>query len=311
MEKRYDIIAALDINLDIIINAENTDLQFGQKEKMIAGYNFEMGGSSCIFASQAARLGLKAAGIGVAGDDLPGSLMVDKLKASGVITGHLRIDSSIKTGVSVILCKNGDRAILTYPGTNDGVFPQDFTDDLLKNSRHMHIGSYYLMKRLKPHYGNIVRKAKSFGLTISMDTNWDPDEKWNGEIWEVLPYVDIFMPNENEAMAIAGKDNIQDAVEKFEGIVPVLVVKRGKEGAAAYSGGREYFCRSLDVDVVDTIGAGDSFDAGFVYGFLSGYDIEKCLNIGSICGSMNTTKAGGTAGQVCKEKLAKMIKERD
>lgn len=307
MNKKYDVITALDITADLIANMGNQIPEFGQKEKFLPDYGIEMGGSTCIFACQAAKLGLKAAGIGVAGDDVFGRLVVEKLKGSGVVTDHIRVDEGIKTGISVHVCVDNDRTILTYLGTIDAVCAEDFTDSLLESSRHMHIGSYYLMKRLQPFYNDIVKRAKGYGMTISLDTNWDPDENWDGGIWDVLHYVDIFLPNENEAMAITGKKSPQAAAETLTGIVPVVALKKGKEGAAAYGGGREYFCEPLEVEVVDAVGAGDSFDAGFVYGFLKGYEIEKCLRIGCICGSMNTTRAGGIAGQIRIEELMKII----
>lgn len=307
MDKLYDIITALDICVDLIANMGNQIPEFGQKEKFLLDYEVEMGGSTCIFASQAAKLGLRTAGIGVAGDDAFGRLVIEKLKGSGVIADYIRVDGQVKTGISVHICIDNDRAMLTYQGTVDAVRVEDFTGSILCASRHMHIGSYYLMKTLQPFYRDIVKRAKGYGMTISLDTNWDPDENWDGGIWDVLPFVDILLPNENEAMAITGKKSAEDAVKMLADTVPIVVLKKGKDGAAAYKGGKEYYCKALDVDVVDAVGAGDSFDAGFVYGFLSGYDIGKCLKIGCICGSMNTTKAGGIAGQISLNELMKMI----
>ena len=256
-----------------------------------------MGGSSCIFACQAAKLGLRTAGIGTIGNDSFGEFVQNKLQESGVKVDYIKTDDKIKTGVSVILRSGGDRAIVTYLGTNDAVSSADFNEDILKNSRHLHIGSYYLMKSLQPYYKDIVIKAKEYGMSISMDTNWDPDEKWDGGIWDVLEYVDIFLPNEKEALAITRKNNVDRAMDALSEIVPVVVLKLGKEGTRAYNCGQRYNTSSIDVNVVDAVGAGDSFDAGFVYGFLSGYDIEKCLKIACICGSLNTRAAGGTAAQ--------------
>ena len=164
--------------------------------------------------------------------------------------------------------------------------------------RHLHIGSFYLMKKLQPHYPEIARKIKNNGGTVSLDTNWDPAEEWDGMIWDVLPYTDILLLNENEIMGIAKMDNLEKAVEHLGGKVPVIVVKRGKEGAVAYDCDNIYSCPSVSVaEIKDTIGAGDSFDAGFVFGYISGKSIEECIKIGCICGSLNTRAAGGTKGQ--------------
>lgn len=304
---KHDIITALDINVDVLVSLDNKTIEFTQKEKLIHDYAVEMGGSSCIFACQAAKLGLSTAGIGTIGNDSFGKFVLNKLKDSGVTVDHIKMDEKIKTGISVILQSGGDRAIVTYLGTNDAVSAADFKEDILKNSRHLHIGSYYLMKSLQPYYKDIVVKAKENGMSISMDTNWDPDEKWDGGIWDVLKHVDIFLPNENEALAITCKNNIDQAMDALGEVVPVVVIKLGKEGATAYNRGQKYNASSINVNVVDAVGAGDSFDAGFVYGFLSGYDIEKCLRIACICGSLNTRAAGGTAAQPDLPELEKYI----
>lgn len=308
MAPRYDAVTAMDICVDFLVRLGETVPEFGQKEKLVDGYEMELGGSCCIFACQAARLGLRTAGIGVVGDDFFGHLVLDKLRGAGVLTEHLRTDGSIQTGLGTILCKDdGDRAILTYMGTIDALAGGDVRDEILLNSRHLHIGSYYLMKRLQPHYPDIVRKAKKAGLTVSLDTNWDPEETWDSGIWDILPYVDIFLPNENEAKWISRKDTVEEAVDFLRQKVPIVAMKLGKHGACAYAGGNFYKAAPVDVKVVDTVGAGDSFDAGFVYGYLSGHAVEDCLKIGCICGSYNTSRAGGIAGQPGRETMLNVL----
>ena len=310
MEKKYDILTALDICVDFLIQLGDVEPTFGQKEQLVKGYELELGGSSCIFACQAAKLGLKTAGIGVAGTDRFGGYFVDKLQQAGVSTEHIRLDSSVKTGVGAALCKNdGDRAILTYTGTIDGVTPEAFTSDLLKTTRHIHIGSYFLMKKLQPGYPEILSKAKKTGAVISIDTNWDPDETWDSGLWDILPYIDILFANEREVKAMVRTGMVNGNVEALSKKVPVLVIKLGENGALAYSGGKEYRQKALTVQAVDTVGAGDSFDAGFVYGYLNGWDLEKCLQVGCICGSYTTTMPGGIAGQIDTRRLAAILGE--
>lgn len=295
--KKYDIVTALDLCVDFLIDLGNTDPQFGQKEKLVDNYSLELGGSSAIFASQAAKLGLKTAGIGKVGDDFFGNFILEQLKTTGIICEHVTKDQHLKTGIGVGLCKKDDRAILTYLGSIDAVDIADYKDSIIENTRHIHVGSYYLMKTIQPHYKNILKKAKNAGATISLDSNWDPDEQWESGIQEIMPYIDIFLPNENEALAISQTNNLDEALERLSGIVPMVVVKKGKYGATALYKGEMYATQALNIEVKDTVGAGDSFDAGFMYGFLSGFDTQTCLKIGNICGSLSTTKAGGIAGQ--------------
>ncbi len=307
--KRYDVITAMDLCVDILIDLGETEPEFGQKEKLVNDYNLELGGSAAIFASQASKLGLSVAGIGNVGDDYFGKFILDKLTGSGIIMDFIKTDPNIKTGVGVALCRKDDRAILTYTGTIDSVSPSDFSSSLIKNTRHIHIGSYYLMKKLQYHYYPILKIAKENGVTISLDPNWDPEEKWEDGIKEILTLVDIFFINENEALGISKKNNLDDALKILSEHLPLIVIKKGDKGSMGISDKGSFKMAALDVDVKDAVGAGDNFDAGFIYGFLAGFDIEKCLHTGNICGSISTTKSGGILGQPFWDTVASFLEQ--
>lgn len=303
MNKTIDVLTVMDLCVDTLLRGADVEPEFGQKEKLVADYAIEMGGSCSIFACQTAKLGLATAGIGVVGDDFAGRLILDNLRRAGVRTDLIDCDPARKTGFSVALCKPDDRAILTYIGTIDAVGIESVTEDRLSGVRHLHIGSYFLMKRLQPHWPAIARTVKRFGGTVSLDTNWDPDERWDSGLRDLLPYVDLFLPNENEIRRIAKCETVEAAVERLLPLVPIIALKRREKGATVYAGGEVYHAPALSVEVVDEVGAGDSFDAGFVYGFLSGRTLAECARIGCACGSMSTRGAGGTAGQATKTEL--------
>ncbi len=297
MNKSLDVLTIGDLAADLVLSGRDVVPEFGQKEKMLGDYSLEMGGSTSIFACQAAKLGLKTALIGKVGNDEFGALIKKTLKQAGVSLSYVKTDPSEKTGLTVILNAGNDRAIMTYAGTIDAVNKHDVPDALLKATRHFHIGSYFMMKRLQPAYPALLKKLKRYGASISLDTNWDPEEKWDSGVWKVLPLVDIFFPNANEARLIARERSLEQAVKKLQKVVPVLVIKKGESGAEAYAGGKKFAAQALKMKVVDTVGAGDSFDAGFLYGFLSGKAVADSLEIGCLCGSLNTTMPGGTRGQ--------------
>lgn len=153
------------------------------------------------------------------------------------------------------------------------------------------------MKKIQPYYPQILKKLKSSGATISLDTNWDPSEKWDSGIKHILQYVDVFLPNQNEAMAIAETNNLEEAIDILKSKIPIIALKRGKDGGTVYSGCEVYDAAAIDVPKVDAIGAGDSFNGGFIYGYLNGLNLGLCLQIGCICGSMNTRAEGGIKAQ--------------
>ena len=302
--KKYDVITAFDICVDFLMDLGVTEPEFGQKEKLVDGYGLEMGGSACIFACQCAKLGLATTGVGSIGPDSFGQFMLDCLKKDGVDTAHIR-ENKEQTALTLCLNKTGgDRSILTYMGAMDTVQAAWLTE-LLPQTRHLHICSFYLLKTLQPQYPSLLKKAKELGVTISLDTNWDPDENWDGGILDILQYVDIFLPNENELTLISRKDNVEDALRYVGQYVPTIAVKCGEDGAYAYCEGEIHKCDAMKVTVADTVGAGDSFNGGFVYGFLNGLTIDECLKAGTVCGSLNVSKSGGTAGQPTLEELSK------
>lgn len=308
MNKKYDIITVLDICVDFIVSDDDINPEFGQKEKLVNDYKIELGGSTCIFACQAAKLGLRIAGVGVVGNDSFGDLMVDTMKEAGVDTSYIEVNDSVKTSVSIHLCKKDDRAILTYSETVDAEGFEKKLLPLIDGARHLHIGSYFLMEKLMPHYSQLIKIAKKAGMTVSLDTNWDPNENWTKGLAEILPMIDIFFPNISELVAISGQEDYEKAAEILCNDVSMLVLKKGEYGSALYQLGKPVINQvAIKVNVVDAIGAGDSFDAGFLYGYLNGWDKRKCLEIANYCGAKNTLKTGGTAGQPWEDEIKKIL----
>ena len=141
----------------------------------------------------------------------------------------------------------------------------------------------------------LFQRLKAKGLTISLDTNDDPDDRWEGGLNELLPYVDVFLPNEREACKAAGTEDLEEAIRKLSGRVPLLVVKLGRKGAMAQRGTQRFTAApSQELIPVDSVGAGDSFDAGFLHEYVRGADISKCLASGNAAGALSTTRPGGT-----------------
>jgi sugar/nucleoside kinase (ribokinase family) len=304
-ERLFDLITFGDLGVDLIVTGANVVPEFGQVEKLVGDYTVEMGGSCSIFACQAAKLGLRTAILGVVGKDGFGELVLARLNECGVDTRYVRVDPSLKTGMGVALCQGNDRAILTFMGTFNALRPADVTDSILAQARHLHHGSYYLHTGLRPHIPAIFRRAHGLGLTVSLDTNWDPEEEWRAGLDEALPFVDVFLPNEAEMAKVTGKSSVAEAVQALAAQgVKLVVLKKGERGAAVYAGG-EWTEQAVEpVSGGDSIGAGDSLDAGFLAGWLRGLGLKKSLQIGCFCGRSVAAQVGGLAGQPRWEELS-------
>jgi sugar/nucleoside kinase (ribokinase family) len=291
----FDILVAGEINPDLILTGD-VKPEFGQVEKLVNGATLSIGSSSAIFACGAARLGLKVAFIGVCGDDVFGRFMLDEMQKRNVDVGNVIIRSNGQTGLSVILNQDSDRAILTHLGLIADLQAADISDGLLRQSRHLHVASYFLQTKLHPDLPALFQRAHLLGLTTSLDTNYDPTEKWLG-FDELLSSTDVFLPNKTEALSITQANDVESALRQLASKSKLAAIKLGVDGALACAGNEIIEAKSISVNVVDTVGAGDSFDSGFLYGYLKNWPLEKSLRLACVCGAISTQKAGGTEGQ--------------
>ena len=302
----FDILVAGEINPDLILTGDVAP-EFNQVEKLVDSAVLTIGSSSVIFACGAARLGLKVAFIGVSGDDIFGRFMLEEMQNHVVDITNVIVRSGEQTGLSVILNNQTDRAILTHLGLIPALRASDISDEMLRQSRHLHIASYFLQTALQQDLPDLFRRAHSFGLTTSLDTNYDPSEKWMG-FDELLSTTDVFLPNRTEALSITHTNDIESAARQLAQKAKLIVIKLGANGALICHNNNVIRVGSIPVNVVDTVGAGDSFDAGFLYGYLNNWEWEKSLRLACICGALSTKQAGGTTGQPTLDEALAILK---
>jgi sugar/nucleoside kinase (ribokinase family) len=290
---RFDVTIAGELNLDLILYGLPTELP-PENEILAANMVLTLGSSSAIVAHNLASLGSKVGFQSLIGEDDLGRIALDRLAQSGVDTSRVRATDSVGTGLTVILQRDSLRNILTYPGAISKLSFSDLDLDYLCQSRHFHLSSYYLQSSLRPDVPKLFRRLKTAGLTISLDTNDDPEGRFEDDLYQVLELVDIFLPNQREACRIAGTDDFEAAIRKLSSLVPLLVVKSGAKGAIAVRGNERIESAALSVKVVDPVGAGDSFDAGFLHAYLRGQNLNDCMVAGNAAGALCATRGGGT-----------------
>jgi sugar/nucleoside kinase (ribokinase family) len=287
-----DIAIAGEINLDLILYGLPEQMP-PERELLVSGFEITLGSSSAILAHNLAALGSRVGFVTKASGDPFGSLALDRLRERGV--NLTRIRHGARSGVTVILHHGAQRHILTYPGTISELRFDDLDLDYLASARHFHLSSLFLQRALLPHVAELYRRMKSAGLTTSLDTNDDPGDCWDNSIIEdILPHVDILLPNEREAMKMSQTEDLEMALSRLAQKVHTVVIKVGANGAVATQNGRRYSAPAVQVKVVDPIGAGDSFNAGFLHQFVRGRDLPTCLAYGNLSGAFSTTGFGGT-----------------
>jgi len=305
---KLDITIAGEINLDLILYGLPEQMAT-ERELLASGFTITLGSSSAILAHNLGALGSRVGFVTKVGDDSFGSLAMERLRERGVDLA--RVAHGAKSGVTLILPHGPQRHILTYPGTISELRFEDLDLDYLAFARHFHMSSLFLQRELLPHVPELFRRMKSAGLTTSLDTNDDPDDRWDGVLEEVLPHVDILLPNEREAMKMSRADDVETALSRFAQKVETVVVKMGARGALAIRDGRRFSAPAVPVTVVDPIGAGDSFDAGFLHQFLHGADLATCLAYGNMCGAFSTTACGGTEAFRDAARMREFLRRHD
>lgn len=291
---RFDVTIAGELNLDLILYGLPEQLA-PERELLADRMMLTLGSSSAIVAHNLAALGSRVGFQSRIGEDQLGQIALERLRQGGVDVSLVRRASGpTTTGLTVILHHEAWRNILTYMGTISELTWDDLDLAYLADSRHFHFSSYYMQRALLPRVRELFQHLKSKGLTISLDTNDDPDDRWEGGLHEILRYVDVFLPNEREACKAAGTDDLEAAIRKLSELVPLVVVKLGRKGALAQRGKERAVGAPVQVVAVDTVGAGDSFDAGFLHEYVRGSALPTCLASGNRAGALSTTRPGGT-----------------
>ena len=289
-----DVCVVGEINLDLILYGLPKELVL-DRELLASGLALTLGSSSAIFAHNLAMLGNRVGFISKTGGDALGKMALERLSVAGVDVGHVRqATGRTATGVTVVLPYLNQRYILTYPGTMFELQYSDIDMGYVRSARHLHVSSFFLHRALRQRIADLFRQAKAAGLSTSLDTNDDPENKWDRDLLEVLKYVDVFLPNDREAKKIARTDDLSQAINLLAGLAKVVVVKRGSSAAMCRSGQEMCSLIPPSVKPVDDVGAGDSFDAGFIHQYLTGAKLEDCLAFANVAGAYSTTKEGGT-----------------
>jgi sugar/nucleoside kinase (ribokinase family) len=283
-----------EINLDLVLYGLPKDLVL-DREHLASDMALTLGSSSAIFAHNLCTLGTQVGFISKIGSDPLGKMAAERLSVAGVDISRMKqATGKTSTGLTVVLPYPQHRYMLTYPGT---MFEMEYSDidlDYVRTARHFHLSSYFLHRALRPQILKVFRQAKEAGLSTSLDTNDDPENEWAQDLLEVLKYVDVFLPNDREAKKIARTDDLSQALNLLAGLAKVVVVKRGTAAAICRKGDEQWSLAPPTVKMVDDIGAGDTFDSGFIHLYLLGAKLEDCLAFANITAAFSVTKAGGT-----------------
>ncbi|MEA4904692.1 MAG: carbohydrate kinase family protein [Petrimonas sp.] len=299
---KFDVIAIGELNVDVILNNIDGEPEIG-KEKFAKEMILTLGSSTAIFAANIACLGSKTGFIGMIGQDTFGDLIESSLSNKGVDISMLIRSDKYSSGATICLNYHEDRANVTYQGAMDFMTFDDMDKTLFTKTKHIHLSSIFMQSGIKKDLPEVLKYSRENGLTTSLDPQWDPVEKWDFDYEKILPYVNVFLPNETELKLITQSHSLDEAVQKIRPFIDICVVKRGREGSLLLQKNQEpiHLDAFLNNETIDAIGAGDSFNAGFIHAFVKGETAENAQIIGNLTGAINTTAAGGTGAFTSKD----------
>jgi sugar/nucleoside kinase (ribokinase family) len=304
------VLCAGEINVDLVLQGY-TEFPSPGKEVLVEDSQLVLGSATAIMAMGLARLGTPVAFVGKVGDDLWGHYCLDDMAGRGIDLSRVIRGGGLKTGITVSVTQSADRALVTHMGAINALGASDIPEAAMAGCDHLHVSSFFLQEALRPGLAGLFARARRAGLTTSLDTGFDPSGRWDGGLRETLGETDLFFPNEVELCALTGCSDPAEGLRKMDNGRTRVVAKLGKDGAMTLDGNAVVHVPAYVVDAVDTTGAGDSFNAGFLHRWLAGAPLADCLRLGAACGGLSTRGLGGTATQPTLEEAEALVRRHE
>lgn len=280
------------LNLDKIYRVDK--IPRADEEGFVKDLQLFPGGSAANTVVGLSRLGIKCAYIGKVGDDAEGKILLEDLEKERVDTNAV-IKTKGRSGTAIIFVDDlGNRAILVDPGVNDTIRYDEISLEFATRFSLIHLTSF-ICKNGFESFNSQKKIVKEFEF-VSFDPGLPYAERGKGEMNDILKETTIFLPNRMEIEKMFGTDYKTAADECISMGVEIVAVKLGKEGCWIKTRSKEMRIPARNVKVVDTTGAGDAFNAGFLYGYLNGNDVETCGKLGNYVASLCIEHIGARTG---------------
>ncbi len=314
-ERRYVVCVGVHI-LDIL-GRPVTMIPPGQHSVIIDEIRATAAGTAAGASVDLAKLGHRVRNVGAIGDDMIGEIVVKLLNDHGVETDLIsRMAGRVTSATILPIRPNGERPALHVPGANGVFSADDLTDaqlDAVVTAAGVHFGGLDAMTALDPGaLAEVAKEARSRGAIVTMDVLRNGDSVSLRSLAPVLAHTDWFCPNEEQLLGLAETSDLREAAQRVlaMGVLGVAVT-RGEHGCRVFTAGVDESLPALDIEVVDTTGCGDGFDAGFLTGLLAGLDPVAAAWVGTVCGSLIATGLGSDAGITGLDQVAGILEGLD
>lgn len=309
MPTALDVLAIGELNPDLILSGFAVSGPQLGTEQVFESQSLTLGSSTAIACVLMQRLGLKTGMVALVGDDAHGRFCRETLVKNGVDVSGIRVDPAQETGLTISLSYPSDRMLLTRYGTMAKFGIADIDLPGLTRARHLHVGSFFIQTGLRPDLPGLFRAARARGQSTSLDLGWDPAGLWDIDaLRAVLPHVSVVFPNRIELAAVTGSDDTKTGLRRLHAMGAVeIALKLGDKGAIHSTSEALQHHPGFKVAPVDTTGAGDAFNAGFLKARLDGLEPQDCLEMGNACGALTTLSVGGTTGVTDLDQVRNML----
>ena len=293
--KKLDVIGMGALNVDKLYNVNK--IACGDEESFITGFNQFCGGSAANTIIGLSKLGIKTGFIGKVSKDSSGNHLLKNLQREGVNTEGIIVSEEGRSGnVLGFVDEEGQRALYVDPGVNDLIDLQEVNLDYIADSKIIHLTSF-VGESIKVQEYILSKISKD--VIVSLDPGRIYAERGMNFLKNILNRTDIILINEEELKHLTNNryNSCQDgAKDLLDYGIKLVVVKRGHKGSYITNGSKNYLLDPLNVNCIDTTGAGDAFNAGFLYGLLEGKDIKKSGQIGNLVASFCIQESGAVNG---------------
>jgi sugar/nucleoside kinase (ribokinase family) len=304
-----------DLNYDYIYDAPTLS---PDREVIIRDFNKNLAGAGGYVSCGLAKLGAKTYLLTQLGDDEDGKLLYRDIVTYGVQSDGIRLVQGKRSPYTLIFTdgeEKSPRQVATFPGTSADL-TTDFIDyrEFVARSDLVYSCNYFILRRLREEIRFVFRFARERGVCTSYDANagdeWDSPEALQTLLQRIYPLTDVVFLNETEAGYVTGKMDLQRGISEICPEATTVVVKLGAQGSLVRHHKRVYRCSIFPPvgSVRDTVGAGDSFQAAFLYFYLKKLPIELCMILGSANAASTVQYRGGTEGQMSKSGMMKFIR---
>jgi sugar/nucleoside kinase (ribokinase family) len=237
------------------------------------------------------RLGVNVGWAGMVGTDFFSRYILETARQEGIDIALLTQQDHLLQRVTVSVSYPQDRAFITYVDQTTSTAEIARSAVTAADFRHLHFTGL----TIHPLLPDVLKSCRQRGSTISMDCQHRDETLGSAGVRDILSLVDFFMPNATEAQRLTGTESITAAAAILKEIVPHVLIKDGVNGVHFWHGDDYFHAPALSFTPVDTTGAGDVFNAGFLAAYLNGQDWLTCLRWGNICGGYSTQGYGGAS----------------